>query len=71
MDSIQQVHYLLIEITNENVCYSVEIYCFDRRCSNEKWKKYQNSKIGQHDFQIDLGILLINYGVELEQVGDN
>jgi hypothetical protein len=31
-----------------------------------EWKKYKSKNQGCHDFQIDLGIALLNYGIGLE-----
>ena len=37
---------------------------------NEDWKRYKSKNNGRHDFQIDLGIALLNYGIGLDWVGD-
>ena len=37
---------------------------------NDNWTKYNNKNNGRHDFQIDLGISLLNYGIGLDWDGD-
>ena len=34
-----------------------------------KWKKYHSKNSGRHDFQIDLGIAILSYGISLESDG--
>ena len=36
----------------------------------QKWKKYLRATNARHDFQINLGIALLNYGISLDWVGD-
>ena len=38
---------------------------------NPEWKKYLKHKSAHHDFQIDLGIALLNYGIGLEWGGND
>ena len=47
------------------------VVCFLARkdIGNPEWKKYQKHKSACHDFQIDLGIALLNYGIGLEWGG--
>ena len=37
---------------------------------NTDWKRYLNKNTGRHDFQIDLGIDLLNYGISLDWKGN-
>jgi len=39
------------------------------RVGNDKLIKYTNKNSGRHDFQIDLGIHLISYGIGLDWIG--
>ena len=36
-----------------------------------EWKKYRDKNQGRHDFQIDLGISLLNYGIGLDWDGES
>ena len=38
--------------------------------ARDEWKKYASKNIGCHDFQIDLGIALLNHGIGLDWDGD-
>jgi len=55
-----------------NACCVVVIYCVCKVGSSrvKKWKKYQTSNTGRHDFQIDMAISLLNYGIGLDWIGD-
>ena len=46
--------------------YIVIVYCAHHGIGMPSWKKYQNKHTGQPDFQIDLGIGLLNYGIGLD-----
>jgi len=43
----------------------VVVWCGMSKVGEEKWSKYKNKKSGRHDFQIDLRIDLISYGIGL------
>ena len=51
--------------------YVVVCYLAGAGIGPEEWKKYCNKNSGRHDFQIDLGIALINYGVGLAWDGNS
>jgi len=53
-----------------HTCYVIVIWCGMSKVGDEKWSKYKNSNTGRHDFQIDLGIDLISYGIGLDWTGD-
>ena len=40
--------------------------CAGNDIGPEEWKKYLDKNDGRHDFQIDLGIALMNYAIEME-----
>ena len=46
-----------------HTCYAVVIYCASMGVINEDWKCYKSKNNGRHDFQIDFGIALLNYGI--------
>ena len=37
----------------------------------KEWKKYRSKNSGRHDFQIDLGIAILNYAISLEWDGNS
>jgi len=41
------------------------------RIGKPEWKKYRDKNQGRHDFQIDLGISLLNYGIALDWDGES
>jgi hypothetical protein len=53
-----------------HTCFAVVLYCVDFGIARNEWKKYASKNIGRHDFQIDLGIALLNHGIGLDWDGD-
>ena len=49
--------------------YVVVCFLGRKEIGNPKWKKYMNCKSDRHDFHIDLGVSLLNYGIGLEWGG--
>jgi len=47
-------------------CFAVVLYCVNFGIARDEWKKYTRKNIGRHDFQIDLGIALINHDIGLD-----
>ena len=45
-----------------HTCFAVVIYCASMLVINTYWKCYKSKNNGRHDFQIDLGIDILNYG---------
>ena len=37
----------------------------------KEWNRYRDKNFGRHDFQIDLGLALVNYAITLEWVGED
>ena len=52
-----------------HTCFAVVIYCASKVVINTDWKCYTNRNNGRQDFQIDLGLAILNYGIELDWVG--
>ena len=49
-----------------HTCFAVAIYCAGMVVINADWKCYNKSKNnGRRDFQIELGIDILNYGIGL------
>ena len=46
--------------------FIVVVYCQHHGIGKPCWKKYKNKHTGRPDFQIDLGIDLLNYGIGLD-----
>ena len=46
--------------------FVVIVYCSVNGIGKKSWKKYTNKNTGRPDFQIDLGIDLLNYGIGLD-----
>ena len=46
------------------------LYCEKMGVCNDDWKQYNNKTNGRHDFQVDLGTSLLNYGIGLDWDGD-
>eukprot|EP00984_Skeletonema_dohrnii_P004810 scaffold1689_cov99-Skeletonema_dohrnii-CCMP3373.AAC.1 len=46
--------------------YVIVCFCYKMGIGKEEWKKYLDKNDGRHDFQIDLGIALLNYAIENE-----
>ena len=53
-----------------HTCFAVLLYCVNFGIARNEWKKYASKNIGRHDFQIDLGIALLNHGIGLDYDGD-
>lgn len=53
-----------------HTCFVVIIYGVKHGVGNDDWKIY-TTNTGRHDFQIDLGISLLNYGIALDWTGEN
>ena len=53
-----------------HTCFAVVLYCVNFGIARDEWKKYASKNIGRHDFQIDLGIALLNHGLGLDWDGD-
>jgi hypothetical protein len=52
-----------------HVMYVVVSYLAHSGIQNDEWGVYLKKKSGQHDFQIDLGIALLNRGIEWDWDG--
>ena len=52
-----------------HTCFAV-VLCENFGIARDDWKKYASKNIGRHDFQIDLGITLLNHGLGLDWDGD-
>ena len=46
--------------------FVVIVYCSANGIGKKSWKKYTTKNTGRPDFQIDLGIDLLNYGIGLD-----
>ena len=53
-----------------HTCFAVVNYCVSMVVINVDWKCYTNRNNGRQDFQIDLGLAILNYGIGLDWVGD-
>ena len=49
--------------------FEVVVYCSKSKIGKPSWKKYYNKNTERPDFQIDLGIDMLNYGIGLNWVG--
>ncbi len=49
-----------------HVVYVVVCYLYKDSVGAKEWKKYTNRHYGRGDFQVDLGIALLNHAIELE-----
>jgi hypothetical protein len=49
--------------------HTIVTFLAEQGIGKPEWKKYRGTNQGQHDFQIDLGISLLNYGVGVDWVG--
>ncbi len=49
-----------------HVVYVVVCYLYKDSVGAKEWKKYTNRHYGCRDFQVDLGIALLNHAIELE-----
>ena len=49
--------------------FLVIVYCEQNGIGEPSWEKYKNKNTGCLDFQIDLGIDLLNYGIDLDWDG--
>ena len=52
-----------------HTCYVVVCFLADASIGDPKWKKYGSKHNGRHDFQIDLGLALLNYAIALDWDG--
>jgi len=48
----------------------IKLSANDKADTNDKWWRYCHMKTGRFEFQMDLGIQLINHGLSLDWVGD-
>ena len=53
-----------------HTCYAVVLYSVALNIHKQGWEKYVNKNNGRHDFQIDLGIYLINRGIHMDWTGE-
>ena len=51
--------------------HSIMIFLAEQDIGKPEWKKYRYTNQGRHDFQIDLGISLLNYGIALDWDGES
>jgi hypothetical protein len=51
--------------------HSIVIFLAKQDIGKPEWKKYMDKNQGQHDFQIDLRISLLNYGIGLDWDGES
>jgi hypothetical protein len=51
------------------VMYVFVCYMADSGIQKDEWGGYLNKESGRHDFQIDLGIALLNRGIEWDSDG--
>ena len=51
--------------------HSIMIFLAEQNIGKPDWKKYRDKNQGRHDFQIDLGISLLNYGIALDWDGES
>ncbi len=49
--------------------HTIVTFLAEQGIGKPEWKKYRDKNQGRHDFQIDLGISLLNYGVGLDWDG--
>ena len=49
-----------------HACFVVVVYCVSMSIGPDEWKVYTKGDTARHDFQIDLGISLLNYGIGLD-----
>ena len=49
--------------------HSIVVFLAEQGIGKPEWKKYRDKNQGRHDFQIDLGISLLNYGIGLDWDG--
>jgi hypothetical protein len=47
------------------------VFLAEQGIGKPEWKKYRDKNQGRHDFQIDLGISLLNYGIGLDWDGES
>ena len=52
-------------------CYVIVCYLATFEVGDPKWKKYLSKHNGRHDFQIDLGVHLLNYALEMAWDGES
>ena len=52
-----------------HTCYVVVCYLAAAGIGDPKWNKYRNKNYGRHDFQIDLGMALLNYAISISWDG--
>jgi hypothetical protein len=49
--------------------HSIMTFLVEQGIGKPEWKKYRDKNDGRHNFQIDLGISVLNYGVGLDWDG--
>jgi hypothetical protein len=49
--------------------HTIVTFFAEQGIGKPEWKKYRDKNQGRHDFQIDLGISLLNYGIGLDWDG--
>ncbi len=49
-----------------HIVYVIAIFCANANIGPKKWKQYSNKNVGRMKLQIDLGIELLNFAIELE-----
>ena len=51
--------------------HSIVVFLAEQGIGKPEWNKYRDKNQGRHDFQIDLGISLLNYGICLDWDGES
>jgi len=51
--------------------HSIVVFLAEQGIGKPEWKKYRDKNQGRHNFQIDLGISLLNYGIGLDWDGES
>jgi hypothetical protein len=49
--------------------HSIVTFLAEQGIGKPEWKKYRDKNEGRHNFQIELGISLLNYGIDLDWDG--
>ena len=64
--------YLLLIIDRvNNVLYVVVCYLVNSGIRESEWGRYLKKEFGRHDFQIDLGMALLNRAIEWDWDGSS
>jgi len=54
-----------------HAAYVVVCFLINTDIGQEQWKRYLDHHSGRHDFQIDLALSVMNYGIGLQWVGES